>query len=51
VFQKSGLLQKIMRIPGVSACKITVTDSLGNDQEIIIPEKGKVVRIDAVSIR
>jgi hypothetical protein len=51
VFQKSGLLQKIMRIPGVSACKITVTDSFGNDQEIIIPEKGKVVRIDAVSIR
>lgn len=52
VFQKSALVQKIMRVPGVVAVNIeTVFGSSGEDKEIIVPGVGQVLTLGTFSLR
>lgn len=51
IFQKSSLIQLIMRIPGVSAVTINVPDSVNADQESIVPAVGKLLVPGTISIR
>ena len=54
VFQKSALLQSIMRIAGIAAATIKAphpTNTLIPDQEVIIPPKGFVLKLGICEVR
>ena len=54
VFQKSALLQSIMRIAGIAAATIKAphpTNTLITDQEVIIPSKGFVLTLGICEVR
>ena len=50
VFQKSALVQKLMRIPGIVAVKVyAVYDSV--DNEVIVPNVGSIISLGSLTVR
>jgi len=49
-FQKPELVQRVMRIPGISSVIINVPDENEDDQEIIIPDVGHLLMLGACEI-
>lgn len=50
-FQKSLLIQTIMRTPGLVSVKVTVTDSTGADQNVIVPSAGTMLTLGTLTIK
>lgn len=50
VFQKSALVQKLMRIPGIVAVKVyALYDSV--DNEVIVPNVGSIISLGSLTVR
>jgi hypothetical protein len=51
IFDKSTLLQKIMKITGINSASISAFDSGSNDQENIVPGLGIILVPGIITIR